>query len=582
MHAYTYAANLLNQYTARSVPGLAHVRGTASTDAIVTARPTVAGAPVAPPTQSQRLGETFFVPLPVDNQAAPFVGAAEVTAVLPAAAPGGEDIVAVESRPVRIPQTQQTLAYDLDGNLTSDGLWIYTWNAENRLVAMESASALQAPRSRLTFAYDSQGRRFRKQVYAWQTDHWSLVTDALFLYSGFEQICELRTDHTQSPAVTTTLAHLRGGGQLLSTTATTGQNAETWYFCLDGNKNIVALVDADSATLAARYDYSPFGQLVVAEGPAAETNRFRFSSEVFDPETGLVYYNYRYYSPELGRWLNRDPIGEKGGVGSYVFVDNSPPIFVDWLGLWIYWDIRVGGAGLRDSVTGRFASREVFVQQLNRIGQQGGGCLTYRPNPIGMALAQNALSAGYSYLLSLSASKIVKAGRRMIMDQYILHHAIETGGKEPYGSFVAPWATVEDGFPTHLKNSLGAALAPPGNSTTAPFPPIIGLPSLLRDMRTGSDGTVSFDSLGISVAYQKSNQILYQVSCRERKYWYYVIPLARVSSTIAADAGNIEASVTRRVIEKAERYEYCLDRSKGAGENLAKRILMWFCGNGEF
>ena len=32
------------------------------------------------------------------------------------------------------------------------------------------------------------------------------------------------------------------------------------------------------------------------------------SSEVADDETGLVYYNYRYYSAELGRWLSRDPI----------------------------------------------------------------------------------------------------------------------------------------------------------------------------------------------------------------------------------------------------------------------------------
>jgi RHS repeat-associated protein len=39
---------------------------------------------------------------------------------------------------------------------------------------------------------------------------------------------------------------------------------------------------------------------------------YRFSSEVFDTETGLSYYNYRYYSPELGRWLSRDPIGEDG------------------------------------------------------------------------------------------------------------------------------------------------------------------------------------------------------------------------------------------------------------------------------
>ena len=51
---------------------------------------------------------------------------------------------------------------------------------------------------------------------------------------------------------------------------------------------------------------------------------FRFSSEYHDSETNLVYYNYRYYSPELGRWLSRDPIGERGGYNLYAMVGNDP------------------------------------------------------------------------------------------------------------------------------------------------------------------------------------------------------------------------------------------------------------------
>ena len=45
---------------------------------------------------------------------------------------------------------------------------------------------------------------------------------------------------------------------------------------------------------------------------------FRFSSEYHDSETNLVYYNYRYYSPELGRWLSRDPIGELVFYENYI------------------------------------------------------------------------------------------------------------------------------------------------------------------------------------------------------------------------------------------------------------------------
>jgi hypothetical protein len=46
-----------------------------------------------------------------------------------------------------------------------------------------------------------------------------------------------------------------------------------------------------------------------------------------------VYYNYRYYSPELGRWLNRDPIGEGGGRNQYGFVGNDGINRWDYLGM---------------------------------------------------------------------------------------------------------------------------------------------------------------------------------------------------------------------------------------------------------
>lgn len=46
-----------------------------------------------------------------------------------------------------------------------------------------------------------------------------------------------------------------------------------------------------------------------------------------------MYYNFRYYSPELGRWLSRDPIEEKGGYNLYGMVNNNPVDYWDWLGL---------------------------------------------------------------------------------------------------------------------------------------------------------------------------------------------------------------------------------------------------------
>jgi RHS repeat-associated protein len=62
-------------------------------------------------------------------------------------------------------------------------------------------------------------------------------------------------------------------------------------------------------------------------------NPFRFSTKRTNPTTDLVLYEYRAYSPSLGRWPNRDPIGEFGGLNEYGFSANSPLNLIDLLGL---------------------------------------------------------------------------------------------------------------------------------------------------------------------------------------------------------------------------------------------------------
>ncbi len=54
---------------------------------------------------------------------------------------------------------------------------------------------------------------------------------------------------------------------------------------------------------------------------------FQWSSEFYDPELGLVYSNYRHYSPTTARWLSRDPIEEMGGLNLYCFCGNKLFLF---------------------------------------------------------------------------------------------------------------------------------------------------------------------------------------------------------------------------------------------------------------
>jgi RHS repeat-associated protein len=94
-----------------------------------------------------------------------------------------------------------------------------------------------------------------------------------------------------------------------------------------------AVTSSDLSTTGAILDYDGFGRELRSSGPAADKVPFHFSSKFTDAETGLNYYGYRYYDPVNGRWLGRDPIGERGGQNLYCFVDNSPHYRWDLLGL---------------------------------------------------------------------------------------------------------------------------------------------------------------------------------------------------------------------------------------------------------
>jgi len=60
---------------------------------------------------------------------------------------------------------------------------------------------------------------------------------------------------------------------------------------------------------------------------------YAFSTKYQDSFTTFLYYGFRYHSPNAGRWLNRDPIMEAGGVNIFVFLNNSMIRKYDVLGL---------------------------------------------------------------------------------------------------------------------------------------------------------------------------------------------------------------------------------------------------------
>jgi RHS repeat-associated protein len=242
------------------------------------------------------------------------------------------------------------LQYDADGNLVDDGRWSYAWDGENRLItAEEIAAPPERERLRVENRYDHMGRRIRKTVFD-AADLGTPISDFRYIYDGWNVSSEVRSQQSEVSTnayvwgldLSGTLQGAGGVGGLLAAVFGGDPEPVEGLYTYDANGNVTDLVDANGDTVA-HYEYSPFGELIRATGPAATTNPWRFSTKYADPETGLYYYGYRYYSPGLGRWLSRDPIGERGGPNLYGFAGNTGVNRVDSFGL----DVFVADRALR-------------------------------------------------------------------------------------------------------------------------------------------------------------------------------------------------------------------------------------------
>jgi RHS repeat-associated protein len=99
----------------------------------------------------------------------------------------------------------------------------------------------------------------------------------------------------------------------------------TLSYLYDGNGNVIATCDA-IGNIVDKISYSPFGEIVGEKSNIP----FSFSTKSSDAS---VYYGFRFYSPEMGRWMSRDPIGEMGEINIYGFAMSSPLNSYDYLGL---------------------------------------------------------------------------------------------------------------------------------------------------------------------------------------------------------------------------------------------------------
>ena len=107
-------------------------------------------------------------------------------------------------------------------------------------------------------------------------------------------------------------------------------NGANYYYTRDHLGSIRELVDSTNA-IRARYDYDPYGYRFKLSGDL--DSEFGYTGFYYHQPSGLNLAVYRAYDSSVGRWLSRDPVGERPDTNLYVYVANDPLRYVDFLGL---------------------------------------------------------------------------------------------------------------------------------------------------------------------------------------------------------------------------------------------------------
>ena len=202
--------------------------------------------------------------------------------------------------------------FDADGNQTliktETGIWSAVYNAENRPVTFTNSES----NTIVECQYDSMGRRAYKKV----TTNGSVTLHQRYIYRGYLQIACVDLTRSNHPAL---WFITWDPTQPIATRPLAIQISGTWHtHGWDLTKNICEVYDT-SGYIRTTYTYSPYGDVSTSGNV---TQPIQWSSEYYDVELGLVYYNYRHYNTKEGRWLKRD-LGENISKNLYSYLKNK-------------------------------------------------------------------------------------------------------------------------------------------------------------------------------------------------------------------------------------------------------------------
>lgn len=218
------------------------------------------------------------------------------------------------------------LAYDLNGNLLTNGVWSYAYDAENRLTDVWSNGVWV-----LSNTYDANARRVIKRTQEgtryFLYDGWNLIQETFITAAGETNV----SHYVWGKDLSGSFQGVGGVGGLLAVL----REGEFFISSYDNNGNVVSYSDSKGVSVC-ELRYDAYGVVSSIIGINIDVS-FQFSTKYYDGEIELLYYGFRFYTPIVGRWLNRDPIEESDMLNLFAFCGNTPLRSLDNLGLsrWI-------------------------------------------------------------------------------------------------------------------------------------------------------------------------------------------------------------------------------------------------------
>jgi len=216
-----------------------------------------------------------------------------------------------------------------DSIITSAGhIQCIAWDALNRLtgITRKSDGAELG-----TYRYDALNRRVYRK--ADENQDGTSDTERTYVYGGWRVVQE--RDVASGNVHADYVDGLYIDAHIFARVDTNGNGdfadpEEQFYYTTNNLYNVVALVDA-SGKIIERYEYKPYGEATVYTDAGTDStwftaddsvgtlsgNKYTFTGRRSDPEAELMYFRNRYYSPKLGRFVQRDLVRYVDGMNLY-------------------------------------------------------------------------------------------------------------------------------------------------------------------------------------------------------------------------------------------------------------------------